>query len=339
MKPVARMTTFAGTKPTPSGRPKHRVAVLAYDGVVLGDLAIPLEIFGRVRDAQGRSGYDVRVCGVSEKVQSEHLDLSVPSRLAWAARADTIIVPGNEQAGRMISPAIFRALRSASQRGARLASICTGAFILAQAGLLDGLCATTHWRAAGELARRYPQIRVNANVLYVDNDSVLTSAGAAAGMDLCLYLVRRDHGASVAAHVARAAVMPLERTGGQAQFIEFTPPEASDSMGPLLVWMERHLKENLSLSAIARHARMSVRTLSRRFAEQVGQTPAQWVTKARVRRAQLLLETTQLPIEHIAGEAGFQSASVLREHFKSVVGVSPLSWRRSFGSSNPVNPT
>jgi len=174
-------------------------------------------------------------------------------------------------------------------------------------------------------------------VLYVDNGDVLTSAGAAAGMDLCLHLVRRDYGASVAAHVARAAVMPLERAGGQAQFIEHRPPDTSGSMGSLLVWMERNLKQNLSLSAIAHHARMSTRTLSRRFAEQVGLSPAQWVATTRVRRAQLLLETTPLSIEDIAAEAGFRSASVLREHFKSTVGVSPIAWRRSFASSNSTN--
>jgi transcriptional regulator GlxA family with amidase domain len=339
MEPVARTTIFAGIKPAPARRSKHRVAILAYDGVVLGDLAMPLEIFGRVRDAKGQPFYDVRICAVSEQVQSEHLNLRVPWRLTSVARADTIIVPGIDRLDCMIPSAISRALRSASERGARIASICTGAFVLAQAGLLNGLRATTHWRAAGDLARRYPQIKVDADVLYVDNGSVLTSAGAAAGMDLCLYLVRRDHGASVAAHVARAAVMPLERAGGQAQFIEFKPPEASDSMGPLLIWMERNINKSLSLSTIARHAQMSVRTLSRRFTEQVGLTPAQWVAKARVRRAQLLLETTPLSIEHIAANAGFQSASVLREHFKSSVGVSPLAWRQSFGSSNSVDLT
>jgi len=339
MEPVAGMTMSAGIKPTPAWRSKHQVAILAYDGVVLGDLAMPLEIFGRVRDAKGQLVYDVRVCGVSEEVQSEHLNLRVPWRLTSVARAHTIIVPGIDRLDRMILPAIARVLRNASGRGTRIASICTGAFVLAQAGLLNGLCATTHWRAAGELARRYPQIQVNADVLYVDNGGVLTSAGAAAGMDLCLYLVRRDHGASVAAHVARAAVMPLERAGGQAQFIEFKPPEATDSMGPLLVWMDRNLNKNLSLSTLAHHAHMSVRTLSRRFTEQVGLTPAQWVAKARVRRAQLLLETTPLSIEHIAANAGFQSASVLREHFKSSVGVSPGAWRQSFRSSTPANLT
>jgi transcriptional regulator GlxA family with amidase domain len=253
------------------------------------------------------------------------------------ARADTVIVPGVDYLERIIPPAISRALRSASKRGARIASICTGAFVLARVGLLDGMRVTTHWRAAGELARLYPRTKVDADVLYVDNGGVLTSAGAAAGLDLCLHLVRRDYGASVAAHVARAAVMPLERAGGQAQFIEHRPPDTSGSMGSLVVWMERNLKQNLSLSAIARHARMSTRTLSRRFAEQVGLSPAQWVATARVRRAQLLLETTPLSIEDIAAEAGFRSASVLREHFKSTVGVSPIAWRRSFASSDSTN--
>jgi transcriptional regulator GlxA family with amidase domain len=331
------MTISAGFKPNLVRRPKHRVAVLAYDGVVLGDLATPLEIFARVCDAEGRPCYDVRVCAVTEEVESEHLHLKVSWRLSSLARAHTVIVPGVDHLQRNISPAIFRALKSASQRGARIGSICTGAFVLARAGLLDGLRATTHWRAAAELARRHPQINVDPDVLYVDNGSVLTSAGAAAGMDLCLHLVRRDHGAEVAAHVARAAVMPLERSGGQAQFIEHKPPEASDSMGPLLVWMERNLKQGLSLSTIARHARMTTRTLSRQFTKQVGSSPAQWVVKARVRRAQRLLETTPLPVEHIATEAGFQSASVLREHFKNLVGVSPVAWRGSFGSAKSTD--
>lgn len=337
MEPVAGMTIFAGFAPNSARPSKHRVAVLAYDGVVLGDLATPLEIFGRVRDAEGRSCYDVRACGVNEEVESEHLVLRVPWRLSSVARADTVIVPGIDDLERNIPPAISRALRSASKRGARIASICTGAFVLARVGLLDGMRATTHWRAAGELARLYPRTKVDADVLYVDNGSVLTSAGAAAGLDLCLHLVRRDYGASVAAHVARAAVMPLERAGGQAQFIEHRLPDTSGSLGSLVVWMERNLKQNLTLSAIARHARMSTRTLSRRFAERVGLSPAQWVATARVRRAQLLLETTPLSIEDIAADAGFRSASVLREHFKCTVGVSPIAWRRSFASSDSSN--
>jgi transcriptional regulator GlxA family with amidase domain len=310
--------------------------VLAYDGVVLGDLATPLEIFGRVRDPEGRPCYDVRVCAPGEEVASEHLRLRVPGRLSWVARADTIIIPGVDDLERFISPAVFRVLTAASGRGARIASICTGAFVLARTGLLDGLRATTHWRAAAELARRFSRIAVDANVLYADNGNILTSAGAAAGMDLCLHLVRQDHGAQVAAHVARAAVMPLERSGGQAQFIEYTPPDADGSMGPVLVWMERNLKRRLSLPLIARHARMSTRTLSRRFAEQLGMSPAQWLGKARVRRAQILLETTALSIEQIAAEAGFGSASVLREHFRVSAGISPVAWRTAFRPSHPA---
>lgn len=326
------MTISAGFQPKSAVRSKHRVAVLAYDGVVLADLATPLEIFGRVCDAKGRACYDVRVCGVNGEVKSAHLSLTVPWRLSSATRADTLIVPGIDNLERTIPPAIFRAIMTASENGARIASICTGAFVLARAGMLDGLRATTHWMAAGELARRYPRVEVDANVLYVDG-RVLTSAGAAAGMDLCLHIIRCDHGASVAARVARAAVMPLERSGGQAQFIEYQPPEASDSMGPLLVWMEHNLKHRLSLSIIAQHARMSTRTLSRHFREQVGLSPAQWLAKARVRRAQRLLETTRLPIERIADEVGFRSTSVLREHFGRSAGISPGAYRRSFGAS------
>ncbi len=333
------MTISAGFKPKGQKSQKHRVAVLAYDGVVLGDLATPLEIFGRVRDADGQSCYEVRVCALRKEVESEHVRLSVPWTLSAVASADTVIVPGIDDLGRELPHAVLRALTGALARGARIASICTGAFVLACVGLLEGLRATTHWKAAGELARRFPGIEVNADAIYVDNGMVLTSAGAAAGMDLCLYLVRRDYGAAVAAQVARAAVMPLERSGGQSQFIEYSAPEVDGSMEPLLRWMERNLKQVLSLAAVAKKARMSTRTLSRRFAEQVGLSPAQWVSKARVRRAQLLLETTQLSIEEVAAESGFQSASVLREHFKGVVGVSPVAWRQSFGSHSSAAST
>lgn len=323
---------FAGFKPS-SRKHTHRVAVFAYDGVVLGDLSTPLEIFARVRDAEGRACYDVRVCAAARKVRSQHLSLRVPWGLSSVARADTVIVPGVDDLDRPIPSPVIQALKAASKRGARIASICTGAFVLARAGLLDGLRATTHWMAAAELARRYPKTEVDAGVLYVDNGRILTSAGAAAGMDLCLYIVRRDHGASIAASVARAAVMSLERSGGQAQFIEHKPPECTESMAPLLPWMERNLGKNLSLSIMAEHARVSTRTLSRHFREQVGMTPAHWLGKARVRRVQVLLETTGLSIERIATEAGFGSASVLRERFGSIVGISPTVYRRSFRTS------
>jgi transcriptional regulator GlxA family with amidase domain len=309
------------------------VAVVAFDGVVLGDLATPCEVFALARDRAGRPAYDVRVCSAAPKVRSEHVALDVPWRLSAVARAHTVIVPGVHDLAAPGDRAALRAIRRAVDRGARVASICTGAFVLAATGALDGKRATTHWRAAAELARRHPRVAVDPDVLYVENGRVLTSAGAAAGFDLCLHLVRSDLGADVAAATARNVVMPLERAGGQAQFIVHPPP-ASDggSLEAVLAWADKNVKADLSLAAIARRAGTSKRTLTRRFREQVGTTPAQWVAHARVRRAQRLLETTALSIERLASEVGFGSPAVLREHFRDVVGTSPSSYRRVFAS-------
>lgn len=305
--------------------------MVAFDGVVLGDLATPCEVFGRARDASGRAVYEVRICSAAPAVASEHVGLTVPWRLSSLARAETVIVPGIDELDRPVPGEVLRAIRRAVDRGARVASICSGAFILAATGALDGLRATTHWLAAAELARRHPRIAVDPNVLYVDNGSVLTSAGAAAGLDLCLHLVRRDLGAEAAANVARAAVMPLERAGGQAQFIVHAPPaDDGSSLEPLLAWIEQNLCKDLTLPGIARRAAMSTRTLSRRFREQVGTTPAGWVTRARVRGAQRLLETTSLSVERVAADVGFGSSAVLREHFGQIVGTSPQAYRHSF---------
>ena len=304
---------------------------MVFDGVVLADLATPCEVFGLVRGRDGRAPYDVRICSIAPEVTSEHVTLRVPWRLASLRRADTVIVPGIDDLDRTIPEALLRAIRRAVDRRARVASVCSGAFVLAATGALDGRRATTHWLAAAELARRYPAVRVDPDVLYVDEGRILTSAGAAAAFDLCLHLVRRDLGAEAASEVARAAVMPLERAGGQAQFIVHAPP-ASDgiSMGPLLAWLDQNVGKELSLSVIARRAGMSTRTLSRRFRQQVGTTPALWVSRARVRRAQRLLETTDLSVERIATGAGFGSSAVLRERFAQVVGTSPQAYRRSF---------
>jgi len=311
--------------------------VLAFDGVVLGDLAVPCEVFGWVRSADGSAPYEVRVCGASPRVETRHVGLRVPSRLSWLARAHTVVVPGIEDLERPLPAAVVRALRRAVDRGARVASICSGAFLLAASGALDGLRATTHWAATAELARRHPEIEVDPGVLYVDNGQLLTSAGAAAGFDLCIHMVRRDLGAEVAAAAARAAVMPLERAGGQAQFVVHEPgPADGSSIGRLLPWLEQSLREDLSLRAIARRAQMSTRTLSRRFREQVGTTPALWVAGARVRRAQRLLETGDAAIERIADSVGFRSATVLRQHFGRVVGTSPQAYRRSVRLSSPA---
>jgi transcriptional regulator GlxA family with amidase domain len=320
-------------KTTPARSRRHRVAVLAFDGVVLGDLATPCEIFGRTQDGNGTSLYEIRVCGLQPMVESEHLMLKVPWRLSSLRWADTIIVPGLENLDGSLSERIFQELRRAASRAVRVASICSGAFVLARSGLLDGLRATTHWLAAGELARRFPAIDVNPDVLYIDNGNVLTSAGAAAGLDLCLYLIRRDFGAEVASHAARAAVMPLERAGGQAQFIIHQQPVTVDhpSIGSLLVWIEQNLRMELVLPVIAQQAAMSTRTLSRRFREQVGTTPARWIADIRVRHGQRLLETTDLSVEEIAAEVGFKSASVMRVQFRRTVGTSPITYRGAFG--------
>jgi transcriptional regulator GlxA family with amidase domain len=204
--------------------------------------------------------------------------------------------------------------------------------VLAASGLLDGLRATTHWLAAPALAARYPQVHVDASVLFVDNGKVLTSAGAAAGLDLCLHLVRRDHGAAAAADAARLAVMPLERDGGQAQFITHAPPSSGASLEPLLTWLTRNIKRPVDLEEMARQAATSSRTLSRRFREQTGTTPLQWLLTARVRRAQSLLETTDLSIEQIATEAGFAAAATFRDRFFRIVGLSPTAYRKAFGA-------
>ncbi|MEU7162836.1 helix-turn-helix domain-containing protein, partial [Streptomyces chrestomyceticus] len=212
--------------------------------------------------------------------------------------------------------------------------ICTGAFILAAAGLLDGLRATTHWVAADQLAERFPRVDVRPDVLYVDNGQILTSAGAAAGMDLCLHIIRRDLGSAVAADSARLSVMPLEREGGQAQFIvQATPPVPQGSLlEPVLAWIEDHLAQDLTLAEMAARSRLSERTFSRRFREQTGTTPLQWLLRARVRRAQFLLETTDHGVERIASQAGFGSPTAFRERFKRVVGVTPQSYRSAFRS-------
>lgn len=333
--PVARTTISAGFSPRGrrAARP-HRVAVLAFPHVVLGDLAIPCELFSRARGPGGEPLYDVRVCSHQATVTTSLLRLDVPHRLDVAARADTIVVPGIEPLDAAVPDEVLRTIRRAVDRGARVASVCSGAFVLAATGALDGLRATTHWLGAAELKRRHPAVDVDPNVLYVDNGQVLTSAGAAAGHDLCLHVIRRDFGAEAAAAVARLSVMPLERAGGQAQFIARPPPATDEtSIGALLEWLDGHLSQDLALEAVARHAAMSPRTLSRRFRESVGMTPARWIGEARVRRAQHLLETTPLSIERIASEVGFGSSAVLRERFGRIVGTSPVTYRRAFGSS------
>ncbi len=309
----------------------HKIAVIALHGVVPGDLCIPCETFSRVRVPGIHEAYQVRVCGEARDVKAGLFDLRVQWTLDHVKGVDTVIVPGVVNPTMPIADEVINVIREAANRGSRIASICTGAFVLAAAGLLDGLRATTHWLAAPELASRYPSIDVDPDVLFVDNGKVLTSAGAAAGFDLCLHMIRRDYGAAAAADAARLAVMPLEREGGQAQFIVHEPPASTATLQPLLEWLQKHLQRALTLEEIAQRAAMSTRTLSRRFLEQTGTTPLQWILMARVRRARQLLETTGLSIEQVASRSGFGSATAFRSRFGSVLGTSPQAYRRAFG--------
>jgi transcriptional regulator GlxA family with amidase domain len=274
----------------------------------------------------------VRICAPTPTIDAGAFTLTAPYGLAALAEADTIILPGCANPSTPVPEHVLDAIRAAAGNGTRIASICTGAFILAATGLLDGHRATTHWLAANLLAERFPAIDVDPAVLYVDNGQFLTSAGAAAGLDLCLHLIRRDHGSAVAADTARLSVMPLEREGGQAQFIvcDQPPTPRGSVLEPVLSWMQENAESDLTLEDIAGHAGMSIRTLNRRFREQTGTTPLQWLHRARIRQAQYLLEATDHAVDRIAGQVGFGSPTAFRDRFKRVVGTSPAAYRAAF---------
>ncbi|MFG2278126.1 GlxA family transcriptional regulator [Streptomyces asoensis] len=318
----------------------HTVAVLALDGVVPFDLSAPIDTFGWARLPDGRPAYRVRVCSpsASGEVSAGAFTVRAPYGLEALAEADTIILPGVADPRAPLPIGVAEALRDAAARGTRIASVCVGAFLFAETGLLDGLRATTHWIAAGELAERYPKVTVDPNVLYVDNGRFLTSAGAAAALDMCLHMIRGDHGSAVAAQAARMSVMPLEREGGQAQFIvhELPPTPAGATLEPVLAWLEDNCAREVTLEQIAARAGMSTRTLNRRFREQTGTTPLRWLHRARVRRAQYLLESTAYPVERIAAQTGFGSPTAFRECFRKVAGTSPQGYRRAFRSGDQV---
>jgi transcriptional regulator GlxA family with amidase domain len=312
----------------------HTIAVLALPEVIPFDLGTPIEVFTRTRLPDGRPGYRVRVCAETPEVDAGVFTLRAPFGLDGLAGADTIIVPGTSTPVTALSEPVRAALRQAADSGTRIASICTGTFPLAAAALLNGLRATTHWAAADALAAAFPEIEVDPAVLYVDNGQFLTSAGAAAGLDLCLHMIRRDYGSAVAADAARLSVMPLEREGGQAQFIVHdhtaAPELAGAALEPLLEWLRDNLAVPLTLEEIAAHAGVSTRTLIRRFREQTGTTPLQWLHRARIRQAQHLLENTAHSVERIGAQVGFASPTAFRDRFKQTTGVSPRSYRRSF---------
>lgn len=306
--------------------------VLALDGVIAFDLATPVEVFGHARASDGQQLYDVAVAGPKRHVSAGVLGLSVPHGLDQLTRADTVLLPGRSVGSPPMPEPVVRAVRAAAQRGARIASICAGALDLAATGLLDGLRATTHWRAAGALQAMHPTVEVSADVLFVDNGQILTSAGASAGIDLCLHMIARDHGGAVAADAARTAVMPLIREANQAQYIRDDAIGAT-TLTTTLEWMERNAHLPISVADIAAHAAVSPRTLHRRFTTELGVSPSTWLAKTRVRAAQRLLETTDHSVDRVATKAGLGSAANLRAKFKEVVGTTPTHYRTALGSA------
>ncbi|MCF6425022.1 MULTISPECIES: GlxA family transcriptional regulator [Amycolatopsis] len=312
----------------------HRVVVLAVSEVVGYDLNIAPLVFGTAAQ-DGEPLYDVRVCGVNDRpVRVSHgYDAQLGHGPEALEDADTVVIPGTRVHGPRrdgVLPPDLAAALARIPSSARLVSICTGAFVLAAAGVLDGRRATTHWAHAPAFRRLYPQVDLDENVLFVDDGDVLTSAGLAAGVDLCLHLVRSDHGSAVANHVARYCVVPPWRDGGQSQFIEQPLPEADGSTAATRAWVLERLGEPLDLAALAKHAGMSVRTFSRRFRAETGQSPRAWLNQQRVLHARHLLETTDLPVDRVAAESGLGTAASLRQHLNAAIGVAPLAYRRTF---------
>jgi AraC family transcriptional activator FtrA len=316
---------------------RHRVVALLNPPQSPFELACAAEVFGTVRP-EVPAYYDFTVCAQDPGPLPTTLGYAmvVEAGLAALQEADTIIVPGWEPPGGPVPPAILAALRAAHRRRTRIVSICTGAFVLARAGLLDGRRATTHWRRAGELATAFPAVQVDPDVLYVDHDDVATSAGTGAGIDLCLHLVRTDHGAAYAGQVARSMVLPPHREGSQRQYaIQPAPARPDDSLAALLEWATARLGTPLTLAVLAGRAGLSSRSLARRFAGQLGVSPGQWLLRQRLDAARALLEETDLPVDAIASRAGLASAANLRRRFRTAYGTTPGAYRRAFGQAGP----
>jgi AraC family transcriptional activator FtrA len=306
------------------------VALAVTDGTPLFELAAACEVFG-VDRGLADPWYDFTVCGQDGAAVGGWLTAGIRRGLDSLADADTVIIPSCRDAAEPPPVALVDAVRAAHAAGARMVSLCTGAFVLAAAGLLDGRPATTHWAHTALLQARYPAVRVDADVLYIDDGDVLTSAGKAAGLDLCLHLVRSDHGTAVANALARSLVVPPHRAGGQAQFIPApVAPGPGHVLADLLHWARERIEHPLTIRDLARQAGMSSRQLGRRFNAVTGVSPLRWLTTERVRRAQELLETSDLSVEQVASRTGLGTATTLRRHFNHQLGVPPETYRRTF---------
>ncbi|MET8699822.1 helix-turn-helix domain-containing protein [Kitasatospora sp. NPDC004723] len=312
----------------------HRVAALVHAPQSTFELACAAEVFGiKRRGLATRYAFGVCAEQPGPVATRAGYDLLVTEGLDALGRADTVVVPGWLPIGEPPSPAVVEALRSAHQRGARVISICSGAFALAHAGLLDGRSATTHWALASDFAARFPAVRLDPDVLYVDHGDVATSAGSGAGIDLCLHLVRVDQGAGYAAQVARNMVMPPHREGGQRQYAAPPHPAHIDgSLAPLLEWATTRLDEPLAVEDLAARAGCSARTLARRFVEQLGTSPGRWLLAQRIAAARELLESSDLPVDTVARRVGLSSATNLRRRFLGTLGTTPGAYRRAFRS-------
>ncbi|GAB2575170.1 helix-turn-helix domain-containing protein [Streptomyces capparidis] len=322
----------------------HRVAVLAVEGVYPFELSIPVRIFGTAAGPGGEPLYEVLTCGLRPGPVTTSADFAIAVEHGADAleTADTLVIPPfvcTPDEGTDWIPGGLTEVLARLRPDTRVVSFCTASYVLAAAGLLDGRPATTHWNQADRFQRAFPGVRVDPDVLFVDDGRVLTAAGVASGIDLCLHLVRRDHGSDAANRVARLCVVPPWREGGQAQFIERpVPAPTAASTSATRAWALERLHRPPTLAELAAHARMSVRTFSRRFRDEVGTTPGQWLTQQRVERARRLLETTDLPVDRIAAEAGFGTAASLRLHLSTAIGVSPTAYRTTFRAGRPTAP-
>ncbi|MFE8014414.1 GlxA family transcriptional regulator [Streptomyces antibioticus] len=325
------------TVPADHHRP-HRVVVLALDGLIPFELGIPHRIFGRPKDAAGRPLYEVVTCSVRPPgpvATDADFALMVDHGPETLATADTVVVPASYELGPVFERGVLTEELAAAlahiRPGTRLTSICTGVYVLAAAGFLDGRRATTHWAEADHMQKLFPRVRVDPDVLFVDDGDVLTSAGVAAGIDLCLHILRRDHGTAVANHVARYTVVPPHRDGGQAQYIARPVPDPQQSStASARAWALARLHEPIQLRDMAAQESMSVRTFTRRFREEAGVSPGQWLTQQRVERARHLLESSALSVDRIAHDAGFGTAQSMRQHLQTALGVTPTAYRRTF---------
>jgi AraC family transcriptional activator FtrA len=309
------------------------VVCIAYEGLATFEFGITAEFFALQRPELDFVPYRFAVAAADPPPLRAlgGIRVHVDGGIALLKQASLIVLPGWREIDSPPPPKLVRALQAAAARGARIVSICSGAFLLAHAGLLTGRRATTHWRHAERLAKLFPDIRVEPDVLYVDEGNVMTSAGSAAGIDLLLHLVRKDYGPRVANLFARRMVVPPHRDGGQSQFlVQPIAVRTNDRISSVAAWMARHLDEAITIEALAGRAAMSGRTFTRRFRAATGAAPIEWLVRLRVRRAQDLLETTDRPIDRIAEDAGFGAPETLRHHFRKVVGTSPSLWRQSF---------